>query len=577
MLSRAVENYEALDPTSQRKLQDAGQQPTINNSFRKGSAAVHAILKPSTETDLNRRRKHALTAHANPLKRSASQLNSTDASYDFTRLTATAKKPDPQMGPGVIEKLHQGVFFDEDDIADDVDLDVQDKISTVIDYPELPSAPQRAEQRQSLSSGSSQPIQYPQLSSKTVLPSHSNQLPSESVVSSSVPLEWSSSPPSHKLPSKNALYAENNAEDVDIQHEQKPVSEADATARPAKRRTHLPWKGEKHLSDTQSWPDGKLKQAPGKAGSSNTKIETREPYTPLPQNTSATSHPWNKTATAIKEEQKKYRQKATQGKKLVKQVQDDGKPVSKKSRDKRVARVFLSDEQKKVLDLVVEGKKSVFFTGSAGTGKSVLMREIITVLRKKYVREPDRVAVTASTGLAACNIGGVTLHSFAGIGLGKETPEELVKKIKRNPKAKNRWLRTRILIIDEISMVDSSLFDKLETIARAIRNNGRPFGGIQLVVTGDFFQLPPVPDFGREAKFAFEATTWATSIQHTIGLTQVFRQKDPGKTFGVLYIRQYLLMEASICQHAQRNADWEALQRVDKRVFQAQQKTRHGR
>jgi ATP-dependent DNA helicase PIF1 len=77
-------------------------------------------------------------------------------------------------------------------------------------------------------------------------------------------------------------------------------------------------------------------------------------------------------------------------------------------------------------------------------------------------------------------------------------------------------------------MVDGDLFDKLEEIARRIRNNGRPFGGIQLVVTGDFFQLPPVPDSSnREAKFAFAAATWNTSIQHTILLTHVFRQKDP--------------------------------------------------
>jgi ATP-dependent DNA helicase PIF1 len=85
-----------------------------------------------------------------------------------------------------------------------------------------------------------------------------------------------------------------------------------------------------------------------------------------------------------------------------------------------------------------------------------------------------------------------------------------------------------VLIIDEVSMVDGDLFDKLEEIARSIRNNGRPFGGIQLVVTGDFFQLPPVPEgHNREAKFSFAAGSWNTSIQHTILLTHVFRQRDP--------------------------------------------------
>lgn len=88
-------------------------------------------------------------------------------------------------------------------------------------------------------------------------------------------------------------------------------------------------------------------------------------------------------------------------------------------------------------------------------------------------------------------------------------------------------MRTKVLVVDEISMVDGELFDKLEEIARKIRNNGRPFGGIQLVVTGDFFQLPPVPDKNKEARFAFDAKTWNTSIQHTILLNHVFRQKDP--------------------------------------------------
>jgi ATP-dependent DNA helicase PIF1 len=81
--------------------------------------------------------------------------------------------------------------------------------------------------------------------------------------------------------------------------------------------------------------------------------------------------------------------------------------------------------------------------------------------------------------------------------------------------------------VDEVSMVDGDLFDKLEEIARRIRNNGRPFGGIQLVITGDFFQLPPVPDGSREAKFAFGAASWTTCIQHTILLTNIFRQRDP--------------------------------------------------
>jgi ATP-dependent DNA helicase PIF1 len=77
-------------------------------------------------------------------------------------------------------------------------------------------------------------------------------------------------------------------------------------------------------------------------------------------------------------------------------------------------------------------------------------------------------------------------------------------------------------------MVDGAMFDKLESLARTLRKDERPFGGIQLVITGDFFQLPPVPDSGREAKFTFEAESWTRCIPHTIKLTSVFRQKDQG-------------------------------------------------
>ena len=190
-----------------------------------------------------------------------------------------------------------------------------------------------------------------------------------------------------------------------------------------------------------------------------------------------------------------------------------------------VAQVFLSKEQKEVIELIKKGK-SVFFTGSAGTGKSVLLREAIKELKAKY-QSSEKVAVTASTGLAACNIGGITLHSFAGVGLAKEGVADLVKKVKKQKKNLLRWTKTKVLIIDEISMVDADLFDKLEALAREVRKIDKPWGGIQIVATGDFFQLPPVPDRGKVAKFSFEAVKWPY-LDHTIQLTTVFRQRDEG-------------------------------------------------
>ncbi|TEB36638.1 hypothetical protein FA13DRAFT_1075371 [Coprinellus micaceus] len=154
-------------------------------------------------------------------------------------------------------------------------------------------------------------------------------------------------------------------------------------------------------------------------------------------------------------------------------------PTASNGKSNKVAAVFLSQEQTHILKLAQEGS-SVFYTGSAGTGKSVLLREIIKVLKKKYARTPDAIAITASTGIAACNIGGVTIHSFAGIGLGIESAEDLATKVRKNKKASTRWLRTKVLIIDEVSMVDGDLFDKLAKIGRILRKAKEPFGGIQV-------------------------------------------------------------------------------------------------
>ncbi|CAG8747072.1 5094_t:CDS:2, partial [Acaulospora colombiana] len=149
------------------------------------------------------------------------------------------------------------------------------------------------------------------------------------------------------------------------------------------------------------------------------------------------------------------------------------------------------------------------------TGKSVLLRTIIKSMRKKYFKSSDAVAVTASTGIAACNIGGITLHSFGGVGLGTETAPELAGKVRKNPKANTRWIRTKVLIIDE----KGDFFDKLEQVARLVRKRPEPFGGIQASCIS---AITPV----GQVKFAFHANTWKECVDHTFNLTRVFRQKD---------------------------------------------------
>ncbi|CAE6523538.1 unnamed protein product [Rhizoctonia solani] len=192
------------------------------------------------------------------------------------------------------------------------------------------------------------------------------------------------------------------------------------------------------------------------------------------------------------------------------------------------ADIELSQEQKHVLGLVLQGK-SVFFTGSAGTGKSVLLRKIIQTLREKRT---SGVHVTASTGIAAANIQGETLHAFAGVGLGNQQREVLIARAKKSRGVAPRWRGARILIIDEISMVAARWFDDLEAISRSVRDNEAPFGGLQLVICGDFFQLPPVPNYheaetGLSTDFAFRAKTWKQAVPIMVTLTQVFRQKQP--------------------------------------------------
>lgn len=211
---------------------------------------------------------------------------------------------------------------------------------------------------------------------------------------------------------------------------------------------------------------------------------------------------------------------------------NDPSPSQKIPGAKKVTPFILSREQRYVMELVLRGE-SLFFTGSAGTGKSVLLKKIIKELKLKY--ELGEIAVTASTGLAAHHINGTTVHSFSGIGLGNGRVDQLIKQVKRNRKAVSRWRYTKVLIIDEISMIDGRLLDKIDQVARNVRRKPHlPFGGIQVVLTGDFFQLPPVSKVlfnadGDEIKdnalYAFESQAWKSCITTSIILEEVFRQK----------------------------------------------------
>jgi len=210
----------------------------------------------------------------------------------------------------------------------------------------------------------------------------------------------------------------------------------------------------------------------------------------------------------------------------------------------------LTNEQRYVLHELLLGN-NIALLGAAGCGKSYLLSVIYTEfpgLKKRMTNKLPRIQMCALTGCAALLLGNKakTLHSWAGIGLGKGTVSELYVKIRRNQKSMRNWLCTELLIIDEISMMTAELLDKLNELAKKIRSNQKPFGGIQILLVGDFFQLPPINKGDEPTKFAFESDMWKT-ITISIELTQILRQKDE--------VFQKVLKESRIGSLTQESCD----------------------
>jgi len=178
--------------------------------------------------------------------------------------------------------------------------------------------------------------------------------------------------------------------------------------------------------------------------------------------------------------------------------------------------LVLSEEQMEVLDDLVNGR-NMLITGAAGTGKSFLlnhMQKVLAEMGKSF-------GVCGSTGVSAVNIGGVTLHSWAGLGLGDGPVSNIVQNIRNNKPAYGRVRYSKVVCIDEISMISGELFGKLDKVFRMIREKDVPFGGIQLILFGDLLQLPAV-----EGGYVFESPSWWPAAIKTHLLTKVFRQKD---------------------------------------------------
>lgn len=173
--------------------------------------------------------------------------------------------------------------------------------------------------------------------------------------------------------------------------------------------------------------------------------------------------------------------------------------------------------QQQALDILKKETCNVFLTGQPGSGKSYLTNQYIDYL----IDNGKDFAVTASTGIAAINVGGKTLHSFMGVRDDQELTEENIQDIFDNSNTLNRYLFTEVLIIDEISMVSAQLFENLDILAKTARQSKEPFGGIRVIAVGDFYQLPPV-----KGEYAFTSEAWQNGQFKFCNITEQHRTND---------------------------------------------------
>ena len=195
--------------------------------------------------------------------------------------------------------------------------------------------------------------------------------------------------------------------------------------------------------------------------------------------------------------------------------------------------------QKEAIDILKMGH-NVFLTGKAGSGKTYLLNQYINYLKDRRVG----VAVTASTGIAATHIGGVTIHSWSGIGIKDKLTEQDIDVLEQRPYLWKRFENTKVLVIDEASMLHPHLLDMINSVCKAFKRNKEPFGGMQVVLCGDFFQLPPIrrgqqwteENRGQQQTekiqiatgngFACDSSAWAELDPHICYLKEQHRQTD---------------------------------------------------
>lgn len=178
-------------------------------------------------------------------------------------------------------------------------------------------------------------------------------------------------------------------------------------------------------------------------------------------------------------------------------------------------------KQATALDILKMGH-NVFLTGPAGSGKTFLLNQYIGYLKSKNIG----VAVTASTGIAATHMNGQTIHSWSGMGIKDRFSEADFSKLKGRHFHKQRLKKAKVLIIDEVSMLHAHQLDIVNSICKRFKEPFLPFGGLQVILCGDFFQLPPVARYGSRARFVIESRAWEETNPMICYLEEQHRQED---------------------------------------------------
>jgi ATP-dependent exoDNAse (exonuclease V) alpha subunit len=177
--------------------------------------------------------------------------------------------------------------------------------------------------------------------------------------------------------------------------------------------------------------------------------------------------------------------------------------------------------QGEALDILKTGA-NVFLTGEPGSGKTHTLSAYVEWLRAHGI-DP---AITASTGIAATHVGGMTIHSWSGIGILERLGDEDLDRITAKEHVVRRIARASVLIIDEVSMLSAGALSMIDRVTREVKRDSRAFGGMQVVFCGDFFQLPPVTRGGTPAEFAFASPSWRAATPLVCYLTEQHRQED---------------------------------------------------